>query len=150
VTQGGIVIASYQDVALNPAACMVLSCLAAIVTVVVHKYFITASDSDAESTFKVMMKNYAKVVFRVLFAFLGSIIASIVVAARNGTAPELLTGDYSKRAGFEIVAFLVALGFGAIFGLLTAVCIKIFIAQHEKDQAQAQEGSVEATKPATD
>ena len=47
-----------------------------------------------------MMKNYSKIVFRILFAFLGSIIASIVVASRNGYTPELLAADYPKIAGF--------------------------------------------------
>ena len=98
--QGGIVMASYQDVALNPSACMVLCCLTSIVTLVVHKYWITSSETNEESMFKVMMRNYSKVVFRILFAFLGSIIASIVVASRNGVTPELLTADYSKKAGF--------------------------------------------------
>ena len=97
---GGIVVASYQDTALNPSACMVLACLSTILTVVIHKYFITASDSDEESAAKVIMKNYSKVVFRIIFAFLGSIIASIVVASRNGYTPELLTADYPKIAGF--------------------------------------------------
>jgi hypothetical protein len=97
---GGIVVASYQDTSLNPSACMVMACISSILTVVIHKYFITASDSDEETIAKTMMKNYSKVVFRIIFAFLGSIIASIVVAARNGTTPELLAADYPKIAGF--------------------------------------------------
>lgn len=83
-------IASYQDIALNPSAAIVMACLSTIVTVVVHKYFITPSETDSESIFKTMMKNYAKIVFRIVFGILGSIIASIVVAARSGTTPELL------------------------------------------------------------
>ena len=93
-------VASYQDTSLNPSACMVMACISSILTVVIHKYFITASDSDEETTAKSMMKNYSKVVFRIIFALLGSIIASIVVAARNGTTPELLAADYPKIAGF--------------------------------------------------
>ncbi len=93
-------IACYQDIALNPAACIALSCVSSIVTVIVHKYFITASETDSESMFKTMMKNYSKIVFRILFAFISSIIASIVVASRNGTTPELLASSYSKIAGF--------------------------------------------------
>ena len=38
-------VASYQDIALNPSACMVLACFSTILTVVIHKYFITASEN---------------------------------------------------------------------------------------------------------
>jgi len=46
------------------------------------------------------MVNYSKVMFRIIFSVLGIVIASIVVAARKGTTPELLYDNYSKIAGF--------------------------------------------------
>lgn len=97
---GGIVIASFQDISLDPVASMVLAALSSILTLIIHKYFITRSDSEAESAFKVMMKNYAKIIYRVLFPFLGIITASIVVAARSDKTPALLSSNYSQIAGF--------------------------------------------------
>jgi hypothetical protein len=47
-----------------------------------------------------MMRNYGKVIYRIVFSFLGSIIAAIVVSTRNGQTPGLTSYSYSKIAGF--------------------------------------------------
>ena len=75
-----------------------------------------------------MMRNYSKIVFRMGFAVIGSIVAAIVVAARNGITPDLLSSNYSRTAGLEVLAFVVALGFGVVFGLLVGVLINVFLA----------------------
>lgn len=93
------------------------------------------------------MKNYSKVIFRVFFGFFGSIVASIVVASRNGGTPELLAADYPKKAGFQIVAFIIALAFGAIFGALTAVFIKIFMTVSAGKAEEERKAGVEQKQP---
>jgi len=45
------------------------------------------------------MANYSKIVYRILFPFIGIVISSIVVATRSGRSPELLNGNYSSKAG---------------------------------------------------
>ncbi len=76
-----------------------------------------------------MMRNYSKIVFRMGFAVIGSIVAAIVVAARNGISPDLLSSDYySRTAGLEVLAFIVALGLGVVFGLIVGVLINVFLA----------------------
>ena len=77
--------------------------------------------------FKTMMKNYSKVIFRILFSFIGVIIGSIVIAARNGVNPQLLVCDYSKKAGFLILGWIIAVAIAAAFGGLTALFIRIFM-----------------------
>lgn len=73
------------------------------------------------------MVNYAKIIYRILFGFLGIIICSIIVAARNNKDPALLSSTYSQIAGLEMVGFIVVLAFGVIFGAITAVAINLFI-----------------------
>jgi hypothetical protein len=46
-----------------------------------------------------MMKNYAKIFYRIVFSSIGSIVAAIVVATRHGQSPALLSDNYSKTAG---------------------------------------------------
>jgi hypothetical protein len=92
--------ASFQDVALNPVSCIIMASIASIGTLVVHKYFLTVSETESESIFKMIMRNYSKVIFRIVFSFLGIIITSIVVATRDGYTPALLSKDYDKTAGF--------------------------------------------------
>lgn len=77
-------VASYQDIVLNPACCICMACFSTIITLIIHKYFLTSSETSSESNFKNIMKNYSKIIFRIIFSILGSIIASIVVATRNG------------------------------------------------------------------
>ena len=74
-----------------------------------------------------MMKTHGRMIYRILFPFLGIIICSIVVGARSGQTPNLINNTYSKIAGLEIVGFLLVLVFAAIFGLLAAFLIKIFL-----------------------
>ncbi len=93
-------IASFQDILLNPVACLILAALSTIITLIVHKYFLTQSETEAESAFKVMMRTYGKIVYRILFSLLGSIVAAIVVSTRNGQSPTLTNYSYSKIAGF--------------------------------------------------
>jgi hypothetical protein len=94
------VIASYQDLLLNPVPCLILAAVSTIVTLIVHKYFLTQSETEAEGAFKVMMRSYGKIVYRILFSFLGSIIAAIAVSTRNAQSPTLTNYSYSKIAGF--------------------------------------------------
>lgn len=104
-----------------------MSSVSTILTLIIHKYFLTNSESDAESVFKTMMMSYAKIIYRILFSVLGIIIAAIVVATRSGQSPELLSSTYSSIAGFEMVALIVVICIGAVFGALTAVSINIFL-----------------------
>ena len=76
-----------------------MACFSTIITLIVHKYFLTTSETSSESTFKDIMKNYSKIIFRIIFAILGSIIGSIVVATRSGATPALLPLEYSRTAG---------------------------------------------------
>jgi hypothetical protein len=71
-----------------------------IFTVIIHKYFLTPSETESEGIFKKMMRNYGKIFYRIVFSLIGSIIAAIVVASRDGQSPALLTNNYSKIAGF--------------------------------------------------
>jgi len=80
------------------------------------------------------MKNYSKIIFRIIFAILGSIIASIVVATRNGVSPDLLSSNYSRTAGLELVGFILAILFGAVFGLIAAAFIYIFLKSRENQE----------------
>lgn len=99
ITKGGIVIASFQDISLDPVSCMIMSVLASIVTVVAHKYLLTNSENKNEGAFKQLMANYSKIIYRVIFSFLGIIITSIVVATRSNRTPALLSNSYSLKAG---------------------------------------------------
>jgi ABC-type antimicrobial peptide transport system permease subunit len=118
-----------------------MACFSTIITLVVHKYFLVQSETESEGQFKMMMKNYSKIVFRIGFAVLGSIIASIVVACRNGASPGLLSSNYSQTAGLEIVAFILTLVFGLIFGLITGVSINVFLGT-KVNAEQANTGEV--------
>ena len=86
--------------ALNPVAAIIMASLASIATLIVHKYFLTESESESESVFKMIMKSYSKIIFRIVFPIIGIIITSIVVATRNGLTPNLLSSSYSTIAGF--------------------------------------------------
>ena len=78
---------------------MTMSVFASIVTVIAHKYILTNSENKSEGAFKQLMANYSKIIYRVLFSFLGIIIASIVVATRSNRTPVLLNNSYSLKAG---------------------------------------------------
>ena len=116
MTQSGIIVASYQDIVLNPVAGMVMVSLSTIATLIINKYFLTAASTESESAFKTMMINYGKIAYRILFSFIGIIIGSIVVATRENRDPELLPSENSRKAGFEIVGFITVAGVGVIFG----------------------------------
>lgn len=73
------------------------------------------------------MAGYPRIIYHILFSTLGIIICSIVVAARNSRSPALLTANYSKIAGLEIVGFLLVLAFASIFGAITGFCLKMFL-----------------------
>jgi H+/Cl- antiporter ClcA len=85
---------------LNPVACLIVAALTSIFTLIINKYFLTASETESEGVFKKMMKNYGKIFYRILFSLVGSITAAIVVATRDGQTPALLSNNYSKIAGF--------------------------------------------------
>jgi len=104
-----------------------MSLVSTIITLIIHKYFITDSQSNAESAFKFLMINYSKIIYRILWSFLGIIVTSIVVATRSGLTPNLLSSAYSKTAGMEIVGFLIILIFGLIFGAITGASINGFL-----------------------
>lgn len=70
------------------------------VTLLIHKHFLTPSETEAESAFKIMMRNYGKIIYRILFSLLGCIVSAIVVASRSSQTPSLLVNTYSKIAGF--------------------------------------------------
>jgi gas vesicle protein len=78
------------------------------------------------------MRQYGRIVHRIVFSFLGIIFCSVVVASRASVSPNLLTGSYSKIAGLEIVSFLVVLVIGVIFGAITALCIRLFLGSKEE------------------
>lgn len=118
--------ASYQDIVLNPTACILMSSITTIATLIIHKYFLTQSETEAEGVFKTVMKNYGKIIYRIVFSFIGSIIASIVVATREGQTPALLNNNYSKTAGLQLVAWILVALIAALFGFITAFCINIF------------------------
>lgn len=86
--------------ALNPVACLIVAALTTIFTVIINKYFLTASETESEGVFKKMMRNYGKIFYRIVFSLIGSIVAAIVVATRDGQSPALLKNSYSKIAGF--------------------------------------------------
>jgi hypothetical protein len=130
------VIASFQDISLDPVSCMVMSLFSSIGTVIAHKYFMTSSESRKEDTFKQLMANYSKIIYRVLFSFIGIIIASIAVATRSNRTPELLNNSYSLKAGLEIVAFILVAILALIFGGLTALCINIYNASRKNDKIE--------------
>lgn len=117
------------------------------VTLLIHKHFLTPSETEAESAFKVMMRNYGKIVYRILFSFLGCVVSAIVVASRSGQTPTLLVDTYSKIAGFEIVAWILGAIFGAVFGAITAVAINVFLASKkaEKEEEEKEEKMEEVT-----
>ena len=77
------------------------------------------------------MVYYGRIFYRLVIPFLGIIICSIVVAARSNRTPSLLTDNYSKIAGLEIVGLIIVLIFALIFGAITAYCMKLFISSKE-------------------
>ncbi len=79
------------------------------------------------------MKNYSKIIFRILFGTVSSIIASIVVATRNGVSPDLLSDYYSRTAGLEIVGLIVTVLFGVVFGALTGIFINLLLKSKLQD-----------------
>lgn len=106
---------------------MVMVFVSSILTLIVHKHLMISSDTSSESKFKIFMNYFGKVIFRIVFAFLGSITASIVVATRENTTPNLTIYSYSTIAGFEILAFLLVSIIAAIFGLIIGVVINVFL-----------------------
>lgn len=118
------------------------------ITLLIHKHFLTPSETEAESAFKIMMRNYGKIVYRILFSFLGCIVSAIVVASRSGQTPTLLVDTYSKIAGFEIVSWILGAVFGAIFGAITAVAINAFLGS--KKGEKEGEGTEEKAEEVTD
>ena len=135
-------VASYQDIALNPVAGIVMASLSTIATLIIHKYFLTASATESESAFKTMMINYGKIVYRILFSFLGIIVAAIVVSTRSNRNPALLADRYSKKAGYEIVAWITVLGVGVVFGLICGVVINVFLS-YKKNKLEEEGGQAE-------
>lgn len=78
-----------------------MASISTIMTLIIHKYFLTQSETESESVFKTMIRTYGKIIYRIIFSFLGSIVAAIVVATRTGQTPTLLSdGNYSKIGGF--------------------------------------------------
>lgn len=116
--------ASFQDIALNPSVCLIIAALSSFSTLIIHKKYIkTHVENDSNS----FIRQYGRIVFRILFSVLGVIICSIVVAARSGQTPALITGSYSKTAGLEIVGMLLVIVFAAIFSAIAAGLIKAFL-----------------------
>jgi hypothetical protein len=59
-----------------------------------------------------------------LFSFLSGIFSSIFAAGRSARSPTLSSDTY-KLGGLQIACLLVSMGFGAIFGLITAGVLKL-------------------------
>lgn len=80
-----------------------------------------------EGVLKDILQDYSKVVYRIGLPIIGIIICSIVVAGRSSKIPALLTDNYSRIAGLEILSFIIVFLFAIIFGAITAVCINIYL-----------------------
>lgn len=76
----------------------------------------------------VLMK-FSKILFRILWSFLSICIAAIVVATRNNTSLWLLndSATHSKKAGLMVVSWVISLFIGAIFGIVSAVSINLYL-----------------------
>ena len=84
------------------------------------------------------MKSQGRMIYRIIFPFLGIIITSIVVSTRSGQTPNLINDTYSKIAGLEIVGFLLVLVFSALFGLGTAFVLKCFLNSKDTKNEEAK------------
>jgi hypothetical protein len=116
-----------------------MAALSTIMTLIIHKYFLTQSETESEGVFKNMMRSYGKIFYRIIFSLLGSIIAAIVVATRSGQTPSLLNDTYPMIAGFEIVAWIVVAIIGAVFGGVTGVAINIFLSYKKSEAGEREE-----------
>jgi hypothetical protein len=104
-----------------------MSLISTIATLMIHKHLTNIAQSNTESAFKFLMINYSKIIYRILWSFLGIVVASIVVATRSDLTPALLSSNYSGTAGLEIVGFFIILIFGFVFGAITGVLINEFL-----------------------
>lgn len=80
------------------------------------------------------MRKHPRIFARIIYSFLGIIICSIVVAARNGVSPNLLSNNYSTIAGLEIAAYIIVLIIALVFGAITAVSINAYLGSRAKEE----------------
>ena len=97
---------------MNPVATIVLGGLASFVVVLFFKYL-----SDGY-----LLTYFPQCTIRVFFGIFAAVFMSIAVAARNGVAPTLVS-NFSTQAGMEMVAMVVTLGVGAVFGAFGGLII---------------------------
>ena len=125
---GGIVIASFNDISLNPVSTMVVAMLATILTLVFDKYVFQKTEVRDEEDIKMIIFRYSKIIWRILLSFVGCCVAAIIVSEREGSTLELLTTNaslYSSKALFIILGWFITLLIGLVFGLICAILINI-------------------------
>jgi ammonia channel protein AmtB len=130
---GGIIISSYADLALNPVACILPAAIASVMTLLIGKFYLSEVGED-ESLVKTIMRKHPRIFARLIYSFIGIIICSIVVAARDGVSPNLLNNNYSTIAGLEIAAYIIVLIIALVFGAITAVSINAYLGSRAKEE----------------
>lgn len=82
--------ASFEDITLHPVTGMVMALVSTIVTIIANKYLITTTSVRNESDFKMVLMKFSKILFRIIWSFIGVCIGVIVVKTRSTSDLALL------------------------------------------------------------
>jgi hypothetical protein len=71
---------------------------------------------------------FSKIIYRILWSFVGVCIGAMVVKGRDSSSLYLLSsGSHGSKAGLMVAGWIIVLTIGVIFGLLSAVAINIYL-----------------------
>jgi heme/copper-type cytochrome/quinol oxidase subunit 2 len=76
-----------------------------------------------------VLLKFSKILFRILWSFVGACIGAIVVKTRNGASLALLStsGDYAAKAGYVIALWIIVLLIGLVFGVVASISINFYL-----------------------
>lgn len=71
---------------------------------------------------------FSKIIYRIIWSFVGVCIGAMVVKGRDSSSLFLLTsGSHGSKAGLMVAGWIIVLIIGVIFGLVTAVAINVYL-----------------------
>jgi hypothetical protein len=100
-----------------------------IITIIIDKYLVAKTTVRNESDFKMVLMKFSKILFRIICSLLSVCVGAIVVTNRDNNSLWLLNDSqfHSTKAGLMIVAWLIGLAIGAVFGIICAIVINCYL-----------------------
>ena len=72
---------------------MILALVSTILTLLVDKYLVAKTDVRNESDFKMVLLKFSKIIFRIVWSFVGVCVGAIVLKTRESSSLGILTAS---------------------------------------------------------